>query len=241
MDVYFLNAYNDLMDVISFSPELAPGGVRPGDYPGQVLRLPEADRQRGDPDPQQLDGIPLPDHDPDPGGQRRPADHERGKPGTDRFQHRLRVQQQGDHVQRDHPPDVQGAGQAQRALDLLAGRAGGAVLGFDRRLFPLHLAGQHRHLPERLHAGRRQHQRNRPGGDVLPLLRLLPLQRRRLHGEQPVARRRRLLHRLRRRDGYPRLPDGDQLSGLAAGARAICSPPTTARPGGGSSSNCCPA
>jgi len=33
MDVYFLNAYNDLMDVISFSPELAPGGVRPGDYP----------------------------------------------------------------------------------------------------------------------------------------------------------------------------------------------------------------
>ena len=33
MDVYFLNAYNDLMDVISFSPELALGGVRPGDYP----------------------------------------------------------------------------------------------------------------------------------------------------------------------------------------------------------------
>jgi hypothetical protein len=33
MDVYFLNAYNDLMDVISFSPELAPGGVRPGDHP----------------------------------------------------------------------------------------------------------------------------------------------------------------------------------------------------------------
>ena len=26
MDVYFLNAYNDLMDVISFSPELAPTG-----------------------------------------------------------------------------------------------------------------------------------------------------------------------------------------------------------------------
>ena len=26
MDVYFLNASNDLMDVISFSPELAPGG-----------------------------------------------------------------------------------------------------------------------------------------------------------------------------------------------------------------------
>jgi phospholipase B-like protein len=33
MDVYFLNAYNDLMDVISFSPELVPGGVRPGDRP----------------------------------------------------------------------------------------------------------------------------------------------------------------------------------------------------------------
>lgn len=33
MDVYFLNAYNDLMDVISFSPELAPNGVRPGDHP----------------------------------------------------------------------------------------------------------------------------------------------------------------------------------------------------------------
>jgi hypothetical protein len=33
MDVYFLNAYNDLMDVISFSPELAPGGIRPGDHP----------------------------------------------------------------------------------------------------------------------------------------------------------------------------------------------------------------
>ncbi len=33
MDVYFLNAYNDLMDVISFSPELALGGVRPGDFP----------------------------------------------------------------------------------------------------------------------------------------------------------------------------------------------------------------
>lgn len=33
MDVYFLNAYNDLMDVISFSPERAPGGVRPGDHP----------------------------------------------------------------------------------------------------------------------------------------------------------------------------------------------------------------
>jgi hypothetical protein len=33
MDVYFLNAFNDLMDVISFSPELAPNGVRPGDHP----------------------------------------------------------------------------------------------------------------------------------------------------------------------------------------------------------------
>jgi hypothetical protein len=33
MDVYFLNAYNDLMDVISFSPELMPGGIRPGDFP----------------------------------------------------------------------------------------------------------------------------------------------------------------------------------------------------------------
>lgn len=33
MDVYFLNAYNDLMDVISFSAELAPVGVRPGDHP----------------------------------------------------------------------------------------------------------------------------------------------------------------------------------------------------------------
>jgi hypothetical protein len=33
MDVYFLNAYNDLMDVISFSPELAVGGIRPGDFP----------------------------------------------------------------------------------------------------------------------------------------------------------------------------------------------------------------
>ena len=33
MDVYFLNAYADLMDVISFSPERAPGGVRPGDRP----------------------------------------------------------------------------------------------------------------------------------------------------------------------------------------------------------------
>lgn len=33
MDVYFLNAYCDLMDVISFLPEFAPGGVRPGDYP----------------------------------------------------------------------------------------------------------------------------------------------------------------------------------------------------------------
>jgi hypothetical protein len=33
MDVYFLNAFNDLMDVISFSPEQAPGGVRQGDHP----------------------------------------------------------------------------------------------------------------------------------------------------------------------------------------------------------------
>jgi hypothetical protein len=33
MDVYFLNAYNDLMDVISFSPERAPNGVRLGDHP----------------------------------------------------------------------------------------------------------------------------------------------------------------------------------------------------------------
>ncbi|QOX78874.1 hypothetical protein FY034_07990 [Trichlorobacter lovleyi] len=33
MDIYFLNAYNDLMDVISFSPELTPDGVRPGDHP----------------------------------------------------------------------------------------------------------------------------------------------------------------------------------------------------------------
>jgi len=33
MDVYFLNAYNDLMDVISFSPEVAINGIRDGDYP----------------------------------------------------------------------------------------------------------------------------------------------------------------------------------------------------------------
>jgi len=33
MDVYYLNAFNDLMDVISFSPELAPGGMRLGDHP----------------------------------------------------------------------------------------------------------------------------------------------------------------------------------------------------------------
>ncbi len=33
MDVYFINAYADLLDVISFSPELAPGGIRTGDYP----------------------------------------------------------------------------------------------------------------------------------------------------------------------------------------------------------------
>ncbi|MFZ3046697.1 MAG: hypothetical protein WA151_12355, partial [Desulfatirhabdiaceae bacterium] len=33
MDVYFVNAYCDIMDVISFSSELAAGGVRPGDHP----------------------------------------------------------------------------------------------------------------------------------------------------------------------------------------------------------------
>jgi hypothetical protein len=33
MDVYFINAFNDIMDVISFSSELAVGGVRPGDHP----------------------------------------------------------------------------------------------------------------------------------------------------------------------------------------------------------------
>ena len=33
MDVYFLNASNDLLDVVSFSPELAPGGERPGEPP----------------------------------------------------------------------------------------------------------------------------------------------------------------------------------------------------------------
>lgn len=33
MDVYYLNAYSDVMDVISFSPELAPGGVNPSDSP----------------------------------------------------------------------------------------------------------------------------------------------------------------------------------------------------------------
>lgn len=33
MDIYFLNAYSDLMDVISFSPELATGGLMPGDPP----------------------------------------------------------------------------------------------------------------------------------------------------------------------------------------------------------------
>lgn len=32
MDVYYLNAYNDLMDVISYPPELT-GGIRSGDYP----------------------------------------------------------------------------------------------------------------------------------------------------------------------------------------------------------------
>jgi hypothetical protein len=33
MDVYFLNAFSDVMDVISFSPELALGGIRTVDYP----------------------------------------------------------------------------------------------------------------------------------------------------------------------------------------------------------------
>jgi len=33
MDVYFLNAYSDVMDVISFSPELAAGGVSNSDLP----------------------------------------------------------------------------------------------------------------------------------------------------------------------------------------------------------------
>ena len=33
MDLYFVNAFFDLLDVVSFSPELAPGGVRTGDYP----------------------------------------------------------------------------------------------------------------------------------------------------------------------------------------------------------------
>ena len=33
MDVYYINAFNDLMDVISFSPELAPGGINPTDRP----------------------------------------------------------------------------------------------------------------------------------------------------------------------------------------------------------------
>jgi hypothetical protein len=33
MDLYFVNAFCDLMDVISFSLERAPGGVRPGDHP----------------------------------------------------------------------------------------------------------------------------------------------------------------------------------------------------------------
>lgn len=33
MDVYFLNAYNDLMDVLSFSPELTVGGIRIADHP----------------------------------------------------------------------------------------------------------------------------------------------------------------------------------------------------------------
>lgn len=33
MDLYFVNAFCDVMDVISFSLELLPGGVRPGDHP----------------------------------------------------------------------------------------------------------------------------------------------------------------------------------------------------------------
>ena len=33
LDLYFLNAFNDLMDVITSSLERAPGGVRPGDHP----------------------------------------------------------------------------------------------------------------------------------------------------------------------------------------------------------------
>lgn len=33
LDVYFLNAYNDMMDVISFSPELASNGIRNADHP----------------------------------------------------------------------------------------------------------------------------------------------------------------------------------------------------------------
>ena len=33
MDVYFVNASNDLLDVLTFAPELALGGVRPGDHP----------------------------------------------------------------------------------------------------------------------------------------------------------------------------------------------------------------
>jgi len=33
MDVYYINASNDLMDVLSYSAELAAGGVSPGDHP----------------------------------------------------------------------------------------------------------------------------------------------------------------------------------------------------------------
>ena len=33
MDIYFLNAFCDVMDTISFSPERAPNGIRPGDHP----------------------------------------------------------------------------------------------------------------------------------------------------------------------------------------------------------------
>lgn len=35
MDVYFVNAFGDLMDVISFLPEFAPGGIRLGDFSGR--------------------------------------------------------------------------------------------------------------------------------------------------------------------------------------------------------------
>jgi hypothetical protein len=35
MDVYFVNAFGDLMDVISFLSEFAPGGIRLGDFSGR--------------------------------------------------------------------------------------------------------------------------------------------------------------------------------------------------------------